>query len=212
MRSRSSGVGLSHSRRSPTTVIPGRPWIVPPLRTSATTPSSVSGARRRARCRRRRSRPGRRVRAGRRASGSATPMRSAVLVDRGRPRSTSVTRACGVNGHAVGRERGRADLGPGEVGEDADVGHARRATRSMRASASAVVPWASGIRATFIPAAAIATSVRGSSDAGPIVATIFVRRLGRRVGPYATARLRVGGARCAGRPTSRSSPGRRSSP
>ena len=49
-------------------------------------------------------------------------------------------------------------------------------TRAMRAACSACEPCERLMRATFMPARIIASSVSGASQAGPIVATILVRR------------------------------------
>src|SRR3712207_5965516 len=46
----------------------------------------------------------------------------------------------------------------------------------MRSIDASTGPWARPIRAMSIPASTIARRVRGSSEAGPMVATIFVRR------------------------------------
>ena len=48
--------------------------------------------------------------------------------------------------------------------------------RRNRSIPSSKVPCASPIRATFIPARTISRRVVSSSEAGPMVATIFVRR------------------------------------
>ena len=48
--------------------------------------------------------------------------------------------------------------------------------RRYRAIASSSEPWASPMRATSMPASIIRRRVSGESDAGPMVATILVRR------------------------------------
>ena len=82
--------------------------------------------------------------------------------------------------HPALGELGRPDLGPGEVGQHADdlaLGVGRLPARGRCAPASpSTVPWASETRAMFMPAAIIARIVSRSSEAGPMVATIFVRR------------------------------------
>ena len=62
-----------------------------------------------------------------------------------------------------------ADGAPGPAGRLADPG-------APSASCCSAVPWLKFSRATSIPASTIRTSTSGSLEAGPIVATIFVRR------------------------------------
>ena len=77
-------------------------------------------------------------------------------------------------------ERADADLRAGKVLQDRDRaaraagGLAHAAARSRRAARA--VPWLKFSRATSMPASTIRTSTSGSREAGPIVATIFVRR------------------------------------
>ena len=50
-------------------------------------------------------------------------------------------------------------------------------TREAISACSSALPWEKFSRATSIPASIIRTRTSGSREAGPIVATIFVRRM-----------------------------------
>ena len=50
-------------------------------------------------------------------------------------------------------------------------------TRCAVSACSSALPWEKLRRATSIPASTIRTRTSGSRDAGPMVATIFVRRM-----------------------------------
>ena len=52
-------------------------------------------------------------------------------------------------------------------------------TRSATSAWSSALPWEKLSRATSIPAATIFTRTSGSREAGPMVATILVRRMAR---------------------------------
>jgi hypothetical protein len=57
---------------------------------------------------------------------------------------------------------------------------------------SSKLPWDRFSRATFMPACSMAASVSGASEAGPMVATILVRRVPGRLGMDVCSRIGVG--------------------
>ena len=71
----------------------------------------------------------------------------------------------------------RARAGPAGSRPGARRGRPRRARSRAVSACSSALPWEKFSRATSIPASTIRTSTSGSREAGPIVATIFVRRI-----------------------------------
>ena len=83
-------------------------------------------------------------------------------------------------GRCPSRSRPMRSFGPGQVLEDRHraAGAVRGLAHARAVSAcSSRVPWEKLSRATSMPASTIRTSISGSREAGPMVATIFVRRM-----------------------------------
>ena len=176
--SRSSSVGTDGSHRSDGRWAPGRPWIRPPLRTTArTSPPDTStttsvtvpspsttlhpGLTMSTRC------------------SSSTVMRSGPLAP---SPATSTTRSPSARKAPPSGKGPVRTLGPGRSARTPTVRPRRSAvsrTRAMRARCSSAEPWARPRRTTSTPASSRSARTSGLSDAGPRVATIFVRRMGR---------------------------------
>ena len=109
-----------------------------------------------------------------------TDIRS-LVADLGASRSTSTSCSPGLSSAMPSLERADAQLGPGQVLEDRHLAAGRAPTASRTRSAfsacSSRSPWEKFSRATSRPASTIRASVSGSREAGPMVATIFVRRM-----------------------------------
>ena len=178
-RRRSSAVGVAIAGRPAGKLTPGRPRTAPPDVTRATTrppPTMITGSWMPPS-------PRATVSPGSTWStqlgvvdGDAAPVAGGLAVDGGdqldgvalgqvdaRPRGSRPPAPSGPGGR-----RGRRRCGPRPS--------AACRTRRMRSSVSSTGPWASDRRAMSMPAAIMARRTAGSSDAGPTVATILVRR------------------------------------
>src|SRR3954468_18847227 len=95
------------------------------------------------------------------------------------PPQTNVVVSPGLNSATSSRRRPMRSFGPGRSCRIATWRPARpAASRTSRAvsACSSALPWEKFSRATSIPASTMRASTSGSRDAGPMVATIFVRR------------------------------------
>ena len=93
-----------------------------------------------------------------------------------------VTTFPGLSSTRSSRRTPTRSLGPGRSCSSAMGRPARPAASRTRCAVSACcscVPWLKFSRATSMPASTIRTRTSGSREAGPIVATIFVRRIAR---------------------------------
>ena len=173
MRSRSSGVGVASVSLLEGTVTPGRPMTLPPERTRA----STSSPRRPSTTREMPPSPSETTSPSARlatTSSTATPIRVAELAGVLEP-GESVTSA---PASSITPCFGKAELrifGPGRSGRIPMRGAILRIWR-MSPIAWSVVLCANETRATSIPAATRDSSTAGLLEAGPIVATIRVRR------------------------------------
>src|SRR5918999_143568 len=121
---------------------------------------------------------------------------------------TNVTSSPGLSSAIPSTSLPIRSLGPGRSWRMATERPARSAaarTRSAVSACSSALPWEKFRRATSIPASIICTRTSGSREAGPMVATIFVRRMGARdrsgrsdERAVALDDLAVGGQRAAG--------------
>src|SRR4051812_46610048 len=92
---------------------------------------------------------------------------------------TNVVVSPGLNSTTPSRSLPIRSFGPGRSCRIATWRPARPAasrTRRAVSACSSALPWEKFNRATSIPASTIRASTSGSRDAGPMVATIFVRR------------------------------------
>src|SRR3954447_26683756 len=92
---------------------------------------------------------------------------------------TNVVTSPGLNSATSSRSRPMRSFGPGRSCRIATWRPTRpAASRTSRAvsACSSALPWEKFSRATSIPASTMRASTSGSRDAGPMVATIFVRR------------------------------------
>src|SRR3954454_4001560 len=95
------------------------------------------------------------------------------------PPHTKVVVSPGLNSATPSRSLPMRSFGPGRSCRTATWRPARpAASRTSRAvsACSSALPWEKFSRATSIPASTMRASTSGSRDAGPMVATIFVRR------------------------------------
>ena len=100
---------------------------------------------------------------------------------------TNVTSSPGLSSAIPSLSAPMRSLGPGRSCRTATWRPARPAasrTASAVPACSSAVPWEKFRRATSIPASTMRTSTSGSREAGPMVATILVRRIPT---PHATA-------------------------
>ena len=93
---------------------------------------------------------------------------------------TNVTSSPGLSSAIPSVSGPMRSFGPGRSCSTATWRPARPAawrTSDAVSACSSAVPWEKFRRATSIPASTMRTSTSGSRDAGPMVATIFVRRM-----------------------------------
>ena len=93
---------------------------------------------------------------------------------------TNVSASPGLNSTTPSRSLPMRSFGPGRSCRIATWRPARPAasrTRRAVSACSSALPWEKFSRATSIPASTIRASTSGSREAGPMVATIFVRRM-----------------------------------
>src|SRR4051794_9827571 len=93
---------------------------------------------------------------------------------------TNVVASPGLNSTTPSRSLPIRSFGPGRSCRIATWRPARPAasrTRWATSACSSALPWEKFSRATSIPASTMRTSISGSRDAGPMVATILVRRI-----------------------------------
>ncbi len=177
-RRRSSAVGVAGAGRPAGKLTPGRPRTSPPDTTLATTrppptvtteswiPPSPSATRSPAWTWSSR-------------SGSSTAMRQATLMLWPSTAGTSSIVSPSARWAPSSGKLAARTLGPGRSTSTPTVRPTSSAacrTRPIRSTVSATGPWARDRRAMSIPAPIIARRVTMSSDAGPTVATILVRR------------------------------------
>ncbi len=172
---RSSGVGDGMRRRSDGMCTPGRPWSRPPWVIRATRWSAV------------RSVTSATTRPSPKATLSPTCMStrrpswstwSSSLVDPSYPGARRMTWPSSTTRPPSGMWPART-LGPGRsimVPMGRLSACSTRRTRRNFSMASSSEPWASPMRATSMPASARVRIIASESDAGPMVAMIFVRR------------------------------------
>ena len=174
---RSSSVGEERARRPLGMLTPGRPWTQPPVMTSTvarspwscTTRSSMAPSPSTTRSPSWSESP---------TSGWSTAMRATVLVSSG-PAGTRSMRVPSSRWTPPSGNSAARILGPGRSARMPTVRPASAATvrmRAMRSSDSSSGPCARERRAMSMPSSMRARRVDGDSEAGPMVATIFVRR------------------------------------